>query len=517
MGAPDIPGYTVRSVLGRGGFGAVWSAVPSGGGAPRAVKLVQPGAGGLEEAVREAALLREITHEHVLRLLEVIVLPEPGRETVPAGTGSPAGSNPRLALVLELAGGGSLAHLVSARGHLSPGELVTALSPVAAAMGDLHRGGIVHGDLSPGNVLFSEDGRPLVADLGVARIAGEPCGDAFGTAGFAAPELLDGAVPGPTSDVYSLGALTWFCLTGEPPAPAAVREPLPEAAPGTPDAVVEVVGRALSGDPTLRPTADQLATTLFDAARATPVRLAPGLDPALGITYRIRSGAEAPKPPARDTGRHRRRLRRVLVWAAVSGVVLGAGVGVGARWWHSGHGEGVAAEPTGGHAAAVVDTTGPTVAGHPVPVPTRGTDHRAGKRRTGAAELLHRRTAARTHPGQVLTRLVAGRARAWRLGSPDHLTRVFAPGSSALRRDRTDLRRVQDAGARYAGLSFTVTRADVLSLAPDTVRVRAQVQRSAYRIVRDGHPDATAARAESSRTVFELRWTGRGWRIADWS
>jgi hypothetical protein len=504
MGTPQVPGYAIGSLLGRGASGEVWSAVPSGGGPPRAIKLVQPGTGDLDGAVRESALLREITHEHVLRLLEVVLLPpaEPGGER-------PDFSAARLALVLELAGGGSLAHLVSARGHLSPGELVTALSPVAAAMGDLHRGAIVHGDLSPGNVLFSEDGRPLVADLGVARIAGEPCDGAHGTAGFVAPELLDGALPGPASDVYSLGALAWYCLTGQPPAPAAVREPLLADAPGTPDAVVEVVERALSGDASRRPSADELATTLFDAAEAAPVRLAPGLDPALGITYRIRSGADAPGPPAQGTGRHRRRLHRVLVGAAVSGVVLGAGLGVGARWWHSGHGGGVTSQLVGGGmGGAVTATPAPSGAGRPAPRRTHATDQ---------VDPVAQRAAARTAPRRVLTSLVEGRARAWRLGSPDRLTRVLAPDSSALARDRRDLRRVREAGARYVGLTFTVSQASVLSASPDRVRIRARVGRSAYRIVRDGQPVATTPRTQDARTVFELRWTGQGWRIAGWS
>ena len=100
-----------------------------------------------------------------------------------------------LALVLDLVDGGSYAAVVAARGHLHPGEVVTALSPVSRAVAHLHALGVVHADLSPGNVLFTREGRPMVSDLGVARLFGEQPETLHGTEGFTAPEVLWASSP----------------------------------------------------------------------------------------------------------------------------------------------------------------------------------------------------------------------------------------------------------------------------------------------------------------------------------
>ncbi|MDP9390489.1 MAG: protein kinase [Actinomycetota bacterium] len=132
---PLVPGNTMESLLGRGGSGEVWRAVPRRGGAPVAVKVLV--AGDPERQAREAALLGALDHPHLVRLVEVVHQPRRGGEA-------------RVALVLELLAGGSLAALLARRSRLRPGEVVTAIAPVAAALAHAHRNGVVHGDLSPG-------------------------------------------------------------------------------------------------------------------------------------------------------------------------------------------------------------------------------------------------------------------------------------------------------------------------------------------------------------------------------
>src|SRR3954454_820908 len=156
--APIVPGYTLQELLGRGGSGEVWRAVPRSGGAPVAVKVLV--AGDPERQTREAAPLAELDHPHLVRLHDVVHQPRRGR---------PA----RVALVLDLLPGGSLAALLARRGRLRPGEVVTAIAPVAAALAHAHENGVVHGDLSPGNIVFTAEGRPVLTDLGVARVLGE--------------------------------------------------------------------------------------------------------------------------------------------------------------------------------------------------------------------------------------------------------------------------------------------------------------------------------------------------------
>src|SRR5690606_4753627 len=134
-----------------------------------ALKVIRPRTGDVDDALCEAGLLASVRHRHVVHLYDVLPLTE-------VGTGRPEA----VVLVTQLAAGGSLAQLLSRRSILSPGELVTVLQPVAGALVDLHARGVVHGDLSTGNVLFRADGMPLLADLGTARVAGER-GGAWGT------------------------------------------------------------------------------------------------------------------------------------------------------------------------------------------------------------------------------------------------------------------------------------------------------------------------------------------------
>src|SRR6185312_14703382 len=99
----------------------------------------------------EAALLAALDHPNLIAL----------RACLPLDTG--------LVLVLELAEAGTLAALLARRRRLTPPEVVAAISPIAAALAHAHDAGLLHGDVSAANILFSRAGRPKLADLGVAR------------------------------------------------------------------------------------------------------------------------------------------------------------------------------------------------------------------------------------------------------------------------------------------------------------------------------------------------------------
>src|SRR4051812_49655906 len=125
---PVVPGYTLEALLGRGGSGEVWRAVPRRGGAPVAVKVLV--AGDPERQAKEAALLGALDHPHLVRLIEVVHQPR-------------RGGVPRVALVLELLAGGRLAGLRARRGRLRPGGGGGAVAPGAAGRSPAphHRGG----------------------------------------------------------------------------------------------------------------------------------------------------------------------------------------------------------------------------------------------------------------------------------------------------------------------------------------------------------------------------------------
>ena len=282
--APVVPGYTLEARLGRGGSGRGVAGGSRRGGPPVAVKVLV--AGDPERQAREAALLGALDHPHLVRLLEVVHQPQ-------------RGGAPRVALVLELLAGGSLAALLARRGRLRPGEVVTAIAPVAAALAHAHGSGVVHGDLSPGNIVFTAEGRPVLTDLGVARVLGETSAGEV-TPAYVDPTVARGGAPGPASDVFGVAAAAFHALTGIAPWNAAtpgdtlrvaadgLLPDLAELAPEAPPELVAVIGRGLAADPHDRGSAAAFALDLRHACRPEPVRLPQdGVpDEELGVTGR---------------------------------------------------------------------------------------------------------------------------------------------------------------------------------------------------------------------------------------
>ncbi|MGN6332308.1 MAG: protein kinase domain-containing protein [Motilibacteraceae bacterium] len=269
----EVPGYDVAELIGFGASGEVWLARERSTGDPVALKRLRPVPGSRpmpqagERVAREAALLAALRHPHLLRL----------REVLPATEGMSG-----LVLVLDHAAGGSLASLLAVRGTLAPGEVVTVAAPLAEALAHVHARGLVHGDVTPANVLLTADGRPLLADLGVARLLGEQLGAVEGTPDYADPAVLGGAAPTPAADVYGLAATALTALGGPLPASGQVvpGQPwdLPRVrglAPTAPPPLLEVLAAALAPRPEDRPDAAELAVALHDACPPQPVRRRP--------------------------------------------------------------------------------------------------------------------------------------------------------------------------------------------------------------------------------------------------
>lgn len=476
--APHVAGYEVVGPLARGGSGTVWSATDVSGDA--VVLKVVPAADS-EDALVELAVLGRLTDPHLVRLREAVALP-----------------SGEVALVMDHLAGGTLGSVVRARGHLAPGEVVTALSPIASTLARLHDVGVVHGDVSPDNVLLDGDGRPFLADLGVARIAGERLAEIRGTDGFVAPEVVLGVPPSAASDVHALGALAWFCLTGAPPDLAAVRGRLAEVVPGLPAAVVAAVEGALRIRPEDRPSADALALALFEGAPAEPITPAAGGDDVSLLTRRIRAAARA-ETATSEAGRggwQSVRLRPVRRWgqrpSAWSRWATGAGVAVllavAGVWWAGGPG---AASP--GTPAAVA-TAGPS--------PTQPLDARL------AADAPVR------DPVGLVQALADARARAWETGIAARLVEVDAPGSPSLARDTEALATVQRAQQRYVGLAFAVREATVLTRGDGAATVRTRIDTGAH-VVRGPGGEEPRVATSGGAVLLDLVRTSSGWRVRD--
>ena len=288
--APEVPGFAVERLLGQGGSALVWLATEQRSGRNFAVKCFRPGPGRAKgaESVTEDAVRREIRilsaldHQHLVKARDAVRLP-----------GRPDGG---MALVMDYAPGGSLAALVASRGRLTIGETVTVLTPLAQVLGYLHGKGFTHSDVSPGNVLFTGQGKPLLSDLGIARMLGDP-GSAghSGTPGFVDPAPVD-AVRGlqPERDVYSTAALGWFCLTGQAPPRTADRPPLSLLVPEVPRELAAALEAGLNEDRRCRPTAGALATAIYRSASPRPLDLAASVHPTVIPELMTRRHVPAP-------------------------------------------------------------------------------------------------------------------------------------------------------------------------------------------------------------------------------
>ncbi|WP_380167911.1 protein kinase [Jannaschia sp. R86511] len=393
-----VAGVRLRELVGRGSTGQVWAGTDLSDGCRVAVKLLDAGP---EPA--DVALAQGLRHPHVLAVLRV-------QQDPPA-------------VVTPLAGGGSLAAQVAARGGLGPGEVVTVLAPLADALAWLHARGVVHGDVSATNVLFVERGRPVLADLGSARLAGT--GHAVATPGFAAPEVVAGAEPTPASDVHGLAAVGWLALTGHLPVHAEDRLPLRLLVPDCPEALVEAVLRGLDPDPAARPGPAELAALVRSAARPEPVGLVPsaavGVRPEEAVTYRVRQAARADDArPRRGRVRLRVRLRgRLRLRSRVVATAVGAATAVAAAV--------VLVLAVGGGSSGVLpgggDTPGPPGADDVVAAGDRSA---AGTGAVGAA----------SPTPELVAGLVAARQAALRSGDVTRLDRVHHPDGRTLGADR---------------------------------------------------------------------------------
>ncbi|GAA2430384.1 hypothetical protein GCM10010191_49930 [Actinomadura vinacea] len=111
---------------------------------------------------------------------------------------------------MELVEGRSPAATVGEDGPQEPRRVAEIGLELLAALAAVHRAGLIHRDVKPGNVLLADDGRVMLTDFGVASLDGDPAltrtGMLVGSPGYIAPERLRDEQAGPASDLWSLGA-----------------------------------------------------------------------------------------------------------------------------------------------------------------------------------------------------------------------------------------------------------------------------------------------------------------------
>lgn len=191
--------YRVLRRIGGGGMGSVFEAEDTALERRVAVKLLAGVDTGDRGFLREARALSRLRHPGIVRLYD-------------AGTDSGDAF-----LVLELVGGTTLRDLM-ARGPMPAADVTRVGRELAEALAHAHSLGVVHRDLSPGNVLIDESGRVRLADFGIARLSEATAtigGEVWGTPAYMAPEQVAGDQVGPPADVYALGLVLLEALTGE--------------------------------------------------------------------------------------------------------------------------------------------------------------------------------------------------------------------------------------------------------------------------------------------------------------
>jgi eukaryotic-like serine/threonine-protein kinase len=195
--------YRLHELLGRSGMSEVWRAEDLELGRDVAIKLLAADAD-RERFEREARAVASLAHPNVMQLYDY------------------GESEGRPYMVLEYVPGGTLEDRLRDGGPLPDDETYEIAIGIASGLAHAHARGVVHRDLKPANVLFDEEGRPKIADFGIARLAaGEgtltEAGTLLGTAAYISPEQASGEPAGAASDVYSFGVMLYRMLAGRLP------------------------------------------------------------------------------------------------------------------------------------------------------------------------------------------------------------------------------------------------------------------------------------------------------------
>ncbi len=272
--------YSIERELGRGGMGVVYLAHEVRLDRPVALKLLPPAlavqAGPRDRFLREARMAAKLSHPNIIPIHAVDEVGE------------------FVFFAMAYVEGETLTGRVRRRGPLSPTDAARVLREVAWALAYAHAQGVIHRDVKPDNIMLETGtGRALVADFGIAgQVSGAAAldgGEVIGTPEFMSPEQALGEQVDGKSDLYSLGVVGYFALSGRFPfqgtKPTEVLakqvteapRPLAEVAEGTPRKLALAIDRCLAKDRDERPEsaavlAEQLGLAL-EHRRELPVAL----------------------------------------------------------------------------------------------------------------------------------------------------------------------------------------------------------------------------------------------------
>src|SRR6267143_2622 len=276
--------YDIEAPIGRGGMAFVYLARERRLDRPVAIKVLPPDlardATSRSRFLREARTVAQLTHPNIVPIF-----------TVDEVDGF-------VFFAMAYVAGETLSQRVATRGPLDPHQAGRLLCDVGEALDYARARGVVHRDVKPDNILLdTATGRALLSDFGIAHgdrasrgLLGRPAaprGDVVGTPEFMSPEQARGDAVDPRSDVYSLGVVGFYSLSGRLPFDATTEEgvlekhitqaapPLATIAPSVPPRVAAIVDRCLAKEPWARfADAAALVRAIAEAVLPPPVPLA---------------------------------------------------------------------------------------------------------------------------------------------------------------------------------------------------------------------------------------------------
>ncbi|MDN4482149.1 Stk1 family PASTA domain-containing Ser/Thr kinase [Demequina lignilytica] len=292
-------------------------------------------------------------------------------------------------LTMEFVEGENLRERMAHEGPLALGDALTTAEHVLDALAAAHRQGLVHQDVKPENVLIDTDGRPRVADFGLARavteVTSSTTGTILGTVAYLGPELISNGISDARTDVYAVGVLLYEMITGRQPytgdtaidvATQHVHHDMPapsESVPWLPPEIDDLVASLTSRDPAHRPAdaaealerlratrdllddptldrradppsgqipavGDDDATTVLEAA---PVGATVALPIGLGHPFPAVGAEVVPDLPDDDPeAEEPRRADRRAGWWIAAILVAVLVIGGGSLWWYNSIGPG---------------------------------------------------------------------------------------------------------------------------------------------------------------------------------
>ncbi|MGV9290355.1 serine/threonine-protein kinase [Streptomyces sp. NPDC003719] len=259
--------YRLGETIGSGGMGRVWRAH--------------------DEVLHRAVAIKELTAAHYVSESDQAILLARTRGEARAAARINHSAvvtvhdvlehDGRPWIVMELVEGRSLADAVKEDERVAPREAARVGLWVLRALRAAHTAGVLHRDVKPGNVLLADDGRVLLTDFGIAQIEGDSTitrtGEVVGSVDYLAPERVRGHDPGPSSDLWALGATLYTAVEGRSPfrrtSPLSTMQAVVEEEASEPlhaGPLAPVISALLRKDPADRPDVTLAEQLLAEAA-----------------------------------------------------------------------------------------------------------------------------------------------------------------------------------------------------------------------------------------------------------